>query len=78
MKDWRMVYRRKLGENLLRLINEHNTDIQTVASLGNIESKQIYRIISAENEPKVTTLLPIAKGLGIHVKDLFDFDFETE
>ncbi|ETN95785.1 helix-turn-helix domain-containing protein [Zhouia amylolytica] len=76
MKELKAAYTKKFGEHLKELIQRHNTDVQTVASIGNIESKQVYRIISAENEPKITTLLPIAKGLGIEMKDLFDFDFD--
>ncbi|WP_338359869.1 hypothetical protein [Yeosuana marina] len=78
MKAWREAYSKRLGENLLKLIKEHKTDVQTVASIGDIESKQVYRVINAENEPKVATLIPIAKGLGVHVKVLYDFEFDIE
>lgn len=78
VKDWRKAYSKELGKNLLRLIDESNMDVQTVASLGNIESKQVYRVINAENEPKVATLLPIARGLGVHVKILYDFEFDLD
>lgn len=78
MKEWKKAYCIAFGNNLKLLIEKHNTDVATVASIGNIEYKQVYRIINAENEPKISTLLPIASGLGISVKDLFDFEFDFE
>lgn len=75
MEVWRKDYCIKLGQHLKKLIAERNLDPQTVASMANIESKQVYRIISAENEPKVASLLPIAKALNVHVKVLYDFDY---
>lgn len=78
MENWSKSYRIKFGKNLKDLLNKQGKDVATVASIANIEYKQIYRIINAENEPKITTLLPIAKGLGIHPKEFFDFDFPIE
>ncbi len=78
VKDWRAAYRKRFSENLRRLIDESDRDITTIASIGNIESKSIYRVLADENEPKICTLLPIAKGLGIHPKELYDFNFPIE
>ncbi|RXG29919.1 hypothetical protein [Leeuwenhoekiella marinoflava] len=78
MQDWRKEYRKEFAKHLKRLIDNSNYDIATIASIGDIESKSIYRILADENEPKITTLLPIAKGLGLHPKDLYDFDFSFD
>lgn len=78
MKKWQDRYRIKFSENLGRLIEENINDVATIASIGNIETKSIYRVLSDENEPKITTLIPIAKGLGIHPKELYNFDFPME
>tara|TARA_R110000772_G_scaffold135814_1_gene244400 strand:+ start:88 stop:327 length:240 start_codon:yes stop_codon:yes gene_type:complete len=75
MEEWKKAYCIAFGNNLKLLIKKHNTDVATIASIGNIEYKQIYRILNAENEPKITSLLPVAKGLGIPVMALFDFEF---
>ncbi len=78
MKNWQNKYRTKFSENLSRLITENKNDVTTIASIGNIEAKTIYRVLSDENEPKISTLVPIAKGLGIHPKELYNFDFPME
>jgi len=78
MKEWQNKYRIKFSENLYRLIEENKNDIATIASIGNIEQKTIYRVLSDENEPKITTLIPIAKGLGIHPRELYNFDFPMD
>lgn len=57
------------------MIDESDRDIVTIASIGNIETKAVYRVLADENEPKITTLLPIAKGLGIHPMELYNFTF---
>ena len=78
VKKWRQDYRQKFSEHLQELISESDRDIATIASIGNIESKAIYRVLADENEPKITTLLPIAKGLGIHPMELYNFSFPLE
>ncbi|MCK0125832.1 hypothetical protein MWU76_15685 [Gelidibacter sp. F2691] len=78
MKEWRKGYRKAFSEHLRKLIEESDRDIATIASIGNIENKAIYRILADENEPKITTILPIAKGLGIHPMELYSFDFSLE
>ncbi|WP_457865128.1 hypothetical protein [Salegentibacter sp. F14] len=78
MKEWRKAYRKKFSEHLRKLIEESDRDIATIASIGNIENKAIYRILADENEPKITTILPIAKGLGIHPMELYNFNFSLQ
>ena len=75
MIEWRKAYRKKFSEHLRKLIEESDRDIATIASIGNIENKAIYRVLADENEPKITTLIPIAKGLGIHPMELYNFNF---
>jgi len=75
VKEWRKAYRKKFSEHLRKLIEESDRDIATIASIGNIENKAIYRVLADENEPKITTLIPIAKGLGIHPMELYNFSF---
>lgn len=78
VNKWRKEYRKKFSEHLRKLIDESDRDIATIASIGNIENKAIYRVLADENEPKITTLLPIAKGLGIHPMELYNFKFPLE
>ena len=48
----------------------------TVASLGKLEPKQVYRVLNGEHAASMGTIIAIAKGLEIHPKELFDFDFD--
>ncbi len=50
----------------------------TVASLGKIEPKQVYRVLKGEHGASMKTILSLAKGLNIHPRELFDFDFVKE
>lgn len=78
VKEWRIAYRKKFSEHLRKLIEESDRDIATIASIGDIETKAIYRVLADENEPKITTLLPIAKGLGVHPMELYNFTFPLQ
>jgi len=68
----------KFGENLSGLLETYSTDVATVAAVGGIEQKQVYRVLNGEHGASLGTILAIAKGLEIHPKILFDFEFEEE
>ena len=63
------------GKHLESLIMKYETDVVTIASIANIEQKQVYRIINGEHGASMKTIISLAKGLQIHPKELFDFDF---
>ena len=64
------------GNNLKLLIASNKKTPEEVAALGNIETKQVYRAMNAEQNITISTLIAIAKGLDIHPKKLLDFDFD--
>lgn len=78
MKEIRKKYYTAFGENLKKLIELHGTDVMTVASIGKIELKQVYRVLNGEHGASMRTIIAIAKGLGIPPKDLFEFSFDFE
>ena len=47
-----------------------------VAHDGEIEVKQVYRVVNAEHSATLTIVYSIAKGLKVHPKNLFDFEFK--
>jgi len=53
------------GENVRRLRKEQNLSMEELANLADIELSQIYRIETGKINPKLTTILQIAKGLEI-------------
>ena len=76
MKDIRKKYFAAFGENLQKLLITHNKDVMTIASIGKIEPKQVYRVLNGEHGASMGTIISIAKGLEISPKELFDFNFD--
>jgi transcriptional regulator with XRE-family HTH domain len=76
MKEIRKKYFVAFGENLQKLLISHNKDVMTIASIGKIEPKQVYRVLNGEHGASMGTIISIAKGLEISPKELFDFDFD--
>jgi hypothetical protein len=68
-------YYHAFGMHLHMLLKKYNKDVATVAALGRIESKQVYRVLNGEHGASLGTIIAIAKGLEIHPKELFDFKF---
>lgn len=60
------------------MIEDKKSTPEQVAAIGRIETKQVYRIINGERNATIATLLAIARGLDVHPKKLFDFDFSLE
>lgn len=78
MEDYSKTYYIAFGKHLEYLIEKYNLDVMTVASLGKIEPKQVYRVLKGEHGASMKTILSLAKGLNIHPRELFDFDFVKE
>ncbi|WP_371878204.1 helix-turn-helix domain-containing protein [Flavobacterium sp. DG2-3] len=76
MKEIRKKYFIAFGENLQKLIADHNKDVMTIASIGKLEPKQVYRVLNGEHGASMGTIISIAKGLEISPKELFDFPFD--
>lgn len=75
MKEIRKKYYIAFGQNLQKLIENHNKDVMTVASIGKIEPKGVYRVLNGEHGASLGTIISLAKGLDIEPKELFDFEF---
>ncbi len=78
MKEIRKTYYIKFGENLQILLTKYRKDVMTVASIGKIEPKQVYRVLKGEHGASLGTIMSIAKGLEVHPKELFDFEFDLK
>lgn len=76
MKVRNQEYLVAFGNNLKILIANKKKTPEEVAALGNIETKQVYRAINAEQNITISTLLALAKGLEVTPKKLLDFDFD--
>lgn len=63
------------GETLRSIRNEKKLTMQQLADQAEIELSQIYRIESGKINPKLITIIKIAKALKISPKDLFNDTF---
>ena len=78
MKDKNEKYLKAFGKNLRKLMDTKGKTAEDVAAIGGIETKQVYRVINAEHSVSISIAVAIAKGLGVHPKKLFDFEYEHE
>lgn len=62
---------RNFGNNLRRIRKEKDLSMEALANLAEIELSQIFRIETGKINPKLTTILTIARTLGINPKELF-------
>ena len=78
MKELKKKYLIAFGHHLKHLLVKHNTDATTVASIGKLEPKQVYRVLNGEHAPSLGTIFAIAKGLNLPPKELFNFEFSND
>ncbi|WP_188220157.1 hypothetical protein [Flavobacterium pokkalii] len=78
MKEIRKKYYIAFGQNLQKLMDKYDKDVMTVASIGKIEPKGVYRVLNGEHGASLGTIISLAKGLEIEPKELFDFEFDLE
>ena len=60
-----------LGQNLRKFRETKKLSMQQLADLADIEKSQIARIEIGKSDPRISTVLNIAKALEIDPKDFF-------
>lgn len=78
MKVRNQLYLTAFGLNLKQLIKARKKTPEDVAAIGNIETKQVYRVINGEHSATLSIIIAIARGLEVHPKKLLDFEFDFE
>ena len=78
MKARNQKYLTAFGHNLKHLINAKKKTPEEVAAHGDIETKQVYRVINGEHSTTLSIVYALAKGLGVKPKQLFDFEFNED
>lgn len=68
----------KIGKNILRIREELGLSQGELASRCDVDRAKISKIENATANHYTTTLIEIAKGLGIAPKELINLDFEFE
>ena len=77
MKSKDITYHQEFGLHLGELIKEKRSKPETVAAIGGIEPKAVYRVMNADHSPTLSILKAIADGLGITVSELLDFNYSN-
>ncbi len=70
------TYLIKFGENILKRRNELNLSYRQLAQKCDIDFSAISKIEKGQKSLDFNTIIELAKGLEIHPKELFDFDFD--
>lgn len=60
-----------LGQNLRKFREAQKLSMQQLANIAEIEKSQIARIEIGKSDPRVSTVMTIAKALNISPKELF-------
>ena len=61
------------GVHLRKLRDKHEMSLQDLANESDISKITIYRIENARLNPTLDTLISLAKGLNVSLKELIDF-----
>ena len=65
----------RFGKNLEEIKKRKNLTYRKIATRCNVDHSDIKKYVDGKISPSVLTIIELAKGLGVHPKELFDFDF---
>lgn len=68
--------RELFGSKLNHFRTSRNLSYRKLAQLCNVDHSQISRIEKGKVSIQLDTLFDLANALGIHPKELFDFDYK--
>jgi transcriptional regulator with XRE-family HTH domain len=66
------------GKRLESLRTDQKLSFRQLAQNCNVDHSDISKIEKGEKNIQLTTILELAKGLGLHPKELFDFEINIE
>lgn len=66
------------GRNLKKLRSEQKLSYRQLALRCDVDYSDISKIEKGDRDIQIGTVLELAKGLGIHPKELFDFEMNGE
>ena len=76
MQDINTKWIKRIAENLIRIRESKGYSQSQLALLSGVDRSKINKIEKAKVDLYVTTLLHLAKGLGVSPKKLLDFDID--
>ena len=68
------AYLKRFGENLKRIRMERKLSQEELASKANSILSQVGRTERGVQAPTILTVMRLAKALGVHPKELMDFE----
>ena len=71
-EDFKILF----GENLKRIRESKNLSFRKLAQRCDIDYSNLNKIEKGKINISLTTVLELSKGLDVHPKELFDFDFK--
>ena len=69
------TYHLKFGENVLKRRTELKLSYRQLAQKCDLDFSAISKIEKGQKSLEFQTIIELAKGLDIHPRELFDFDF---
>lgn len=71
-------YRKAFGENLKKIREEKIRTLSDVDSKTRFDASNYHKYEVGTGNPTLETIVRIATGLGIHPKELLNFEFELK
>jgi transcriptional regulator with XRE-family HTH domain len=72
------IFLKAFGERIAVLRKSKNLSYRKLAQRCNVDYSDISKIEKGHIKIQLPTILELAKGLEVHPKDLFDFDFAKD
>lgn len=64
---------KEFGSNLEKIKKSKKLSYRKIAANCNLEHSDIKRYVDGKTNPTLLSILDLAKGLGVHPRDLFDY-----
>jgi len=66
----------RFGEHLHAVRKEKGLSLREMAELCSLDNSNISKIEHGKFDIQLSTIVELAKGLGVHPRELLDYDFE--
>lgn len=66
----------RFGEHLHAVRNAKGLSLREMAELCSLDNSNISKIEQGKFDIRLSTIIELAKGLGVHPRELLDYDFD--
>jgi transcriptional regulator with XRE-family HTH domain len=71
-------FRLLFGSQLEKLRNQKGLSLRSLAQRCDIDHSDIAKIEKGKIDIQIGTVMELSKGLNVHPRDLFNFDFDLD